>query len=468
MFALRKGAQLGQYEIVRVVGSGGMGVVYEAHHEALGRRVALKVMHTPTTDAPNELATARFLREGRAAAQVRHDNVVDVFDFGVHEGTPFLVMELVEGESLSERLEREGTLPVSTALELLLPIFSAVSALHAAGIIHRDLKPANILLGRGRAGEISPKVADFGVSRIDDAPGLTESGVVVGSYPYMPPEQVRALKEATERADQYSLGAILYECLTGKRPYEGTSAYELAHAILHAPLVSASSRSSRDAKVPVQIPVALDAVLNRALAREPESRFPSVDDFGAALLPFAGRAAAARWTSEFAPPSGHSPLAQTIPPVSSSQVHRPRRPRRPWGATVGVAVVLSLAIWLAFLRGPAAPSRDEGLATARPQNGPSKTQEATFAEPSSMAPPSAFSSSTAEGVFAPAQPVSIPELPPAAGAAPRPAPTTDAPPRAIAVPTVKVKSVRAPVPGNSRAHRDDPAFVDGVPLLDPR
>src|SRR5580704_5720364 len=264
MLALRSGARLGNYELVRVIGSGGMGVVYEAHHEALGRRVAIKVLHSLAPEEPKAaVAGARFLREGRAAAQVRHAHVVDVFDFGVHEGTPFLVMELVEGESLAERIDREGALPLTAALELILPILSAVSALHTDGIVHRDLKPANILIGREPSGGESAKVADFGVSRIDgDSPGLTESGVVVGSYPYMPPEQARACKTATEAADQYALGAILYECVTGKRPFEGDSPYDLTHAILHAPLIAPSERNA-------ELPAALDAVLLRAMNRDP-------------------------------------------------------------------------------------------------------------------------------------------------------------------------------------------------------
>ena len=153
MLALRSGARLGNYELIRVIGSGGMGVVYEAQHEALGRRVAIKILHALAPETPKaEVGRARFLREGRVAAQVRHDHVVDVFDFGVHEGTPFLVMELVQGESLAERIDREGTLPVATALELLLPICSAVedSDLRARCLLLLGMACARITRPEGR------------------------------------------------------------------------------------------------------------------------------------------------------------------------------------------------------------------------------------------------------------------------------------------------------------------------------
>ncbi len=326
MLALRSGAQLGNYELVRAIGSGGMGVVYEARHEALGRRVAIKVLHALAPETPQaSVVRERFAREGRAAALVRHAHIVDVFDFGVHDGTPFLVMELVDGESLAERLAREGTLPLVVAVGLILPVLSAVAELHGAGIIHRDLKPGNVLLGRGRNGEACPKVADFGVSRADDdSPGLTASGVVVGTYAYMPPEQARASKTATEHADQYAIGAILYECVTGRAPFQGESPYDLTHAILHERLAPPSERNA-------YLPSALDAVILRALSREPEARFGCVEDFAAALLPFAEPDVAARWADEFVP-SAEEPrptaARQAFPrggPFRRSRRHPPTR-----------------------------------------------------------------------------------------------------------------------------------------------
>ncbi len=421
-----------------------MGVVYEAHHEALGRRVAIKVLHALAAEAPKAgIARARFLREGRAAAQVRHDHVVDVFDFGVDEGTPFLVMELVEGESLAERIEREGTLPLATALELMLPILSAVGALHAAGIIHRDLKPANILLGRGRAGDVSPKVVDFGVSRADDdLPGLTESGVVVGSYPYMPPEQARACKEATEQADQYAIGAILYECATGKRPFDGNSPYDLTHAILHAPLIPPSERNA-------ELPKALDAVLARALSRDPESRFKCVDDLGAALLAFADPELAARWASEFLPATEEKTGA-TMAPAAAVRIEPPARARRPWRPAIVASVVAcaGLAVGAFALRGR--PPTHSAV-TARVPVSVATIALAPAAEPLRVA--SVAEEEPETKTLAPRSPMTAPIAVTTSAPAAAPSSRTTKPPRARPL-------------ANHR--RDEAPLDNGAPLLDPQ
>src|SRR5579859_4689602 len=230
--SLRPGTAVGRYEVVRPLGSGAAGMVYEAVDPSLGRRVALKVLHPRVGDATQAgLAAARFQREGRAAAQVRHAHVVNVFDFGVQDGSPFLVMELVEGETLSERLRRDGKIPLPRLMEALLPILSAAAELHAAGIVHRDIKPANILLARG--GTWDPKLADFGVSRWEDgSPSITHSGTILGTPEYMAPELIRTKQGATELSDQYALGVVLYECATGEKPFAGDTTYELLHAVV--------------------------------------------------------------------------------------------------------------------------------------------------------------------------------------------------------------------------------------------
>ena len=241
-----------------------MGTVFEARHRTLGRRVAIKLLHVPVAgEVESEIAAERFLREGRVAARVQHPHVVDVYDYGVDDGVPYLVMELVEGETLARRLEREAPLPLSTTVGLLLPVLSAVAELHAAGIIHRDLKPANILLACDRTGNPCPKVADFGVSRLDDgSPGLTESGVVVGTFAYMAPEQGRASRAATEKSDQYALGVILYECATGSTPFQADAPYELLQAIVDR-TARASERQERGAPAGLR--------RGRAARHEPQS-----------------------------------------------------------------------------------------------------------------------------------------------------------------------------------------------------
>jgi eukaryotic-like serine/threonine-protein kinase len=443
MLALRSGARLGNYELVRMIGSGGMGAVYEARHENLGRNVAIKIIHALAPEAPKgAVLKARFLREGRAAAQVRHAHIVDVFDFGVQDDTPFLVMELIEGESLAERIARERVLALAAALEIILPVLSAVGELHAAGIIHRDLKPANILLGRGRAGEVCPKVADFGVSRMDDdPPGLTESGAVVGTYPYMPPEQARACKTATEQADQYALGAILYECLTGKPPFEGESPYDLTHAILHAPLVPPTERNSG-------LPKALDAVVLRALNRDPDSRFGCVGELAAALLSFAEPAVKSRWAGEFLVSTGDKNPA-TIAPVSGS-VGRAAPTRRPWGAAS--AIRLSAIAFAGVLVGTV-------VLRARPQ----VHQEVASGAPAlTPAAPLVVSETSAPFPTTAAAPLAPPVITPPSSASVSP-PAASAP----SAPSARTKPLPSAHLRKEHAGGDGAALDNGAPLLDP-
>jgi serine/threonine protein kinase len=446
MLAPSAGALLGSYELIRAIGSGGMGVVYEARHVTLGRRVAIKVLHTRAVDAATaSVLSARFLREGRAAAQVRHPHVVDVFDFGVQEGTAFLVMELVQGETLAQRVEREGKLPLASAVELVLPVLSAVAELHSAGICHRDLKPANILLARARTGEICPKVADFGVSRIDDgSPGITDSGAALGTCAYMSPEQALASKDATERTDQYALGVILYECVTGALPFDGSTPYQLTHAMLHAPLVPPSAHG---------LPAELDAVILRAMNRDADGRFSCVEELGEALLAFAAPAVAARWAAEFRAPKP-SERAPTAPPVISSSwtSSSPRSPslvkaRR--ATAIGVAaLVLAATITGAIALVRSGAHLAEPSQSARPLVAvappPLVVDEAPHAAPS--ASPAAAS-------------------PPAVAVAPI-APVATAEPRAAVVPARPRRAAAAPRPPAKEPPRAPGELDNGAPILD--
>ena len=174
------GATIERYELLRPLGSGGSGTVFEARDGSIGRHVALKVLHPREGAANARRAEARFLREGRIAAQIRHPHVVDVFDVGIDDGVPFLVMELVEGETLADLIARERRLTVAQAVEIVLPIVSATAELHASGVIHRDIKPANVLLPSGRG--LCPKLADFGASWCDDdSPPITRPGSPSGT-----------------------------------------------------------------------------------------------------------------------------------------------------------------------------------------------------------------------------------------------------------------------------------------------
>ncbi len=210
--------RFGPYEIVRVLGRGGMGEVLEGRHAELGSRVAIKVIRSAT--AADGETVRRLLREGRATASIRHPNVVTVLDVGLDGERPYLVMELLDGEDLAHRLEREAPLSVEQTVRLILPIASAIAAAHDAGIVHRDLKPSNVVLARRWAG-IEPVVVDFGISKAlgvtHDA--TTSSRLVAGTPQYMAPEQLRAPNELTPAVDQYALGALMYHCLTGGTPF---------------------------------------------------------------------------------------------------------------------------------------------------------------------------------------------------------------------------------------------------------
>src|SRR5688500_6866466 len=187
---LQPGTKFGRYSIVRRLGTGGMGAVYEGLHPTLKKRVAIKVLHRRYADS--ELAVARFMREGEAASRIQHPNVVDVFDVGLETGMPYLVMEYLEGESLGALIDRIGRLEPQQTADVMLPVCAAVAAAHEAGVIHRDLKPENIFLAKARLGAAEPKVLDFGISKVTGEIGqlaLTGTAAFLGSPYYVSPEQ---------------------------------------------------------------------------------------------------------------------------------------------------------------------------------------------------------------------------------------------------------------------------------------
>jgi eukaryotic-like serine/threonine-protein kinase len=315
-------ARLGKYEIVRVIGSGGGGVVYEAIHPELKKRVAVKTLHPKL--ARNPEALRRFLREGEAASRIRHPHVVDIADVGVHEGQPFLVMELLEGRDLRAHLDDRGALPLPEALDLMLPVIAAVAAGHDAGVVHRDLKPHNVFICVGRGGDPHPKVLDFGVSKLlDPTPSAVSwSGAEnrMGTLCYMSPEQVRGSRHLDARVDQYALGLILYECLTGARVHAGEDQVAIIAKISEG-VVQPPSLLRPD------LPPELEAALLQALAASPDDRFPSVHHFGRALLPFAAPHARTLWQQPMqAPPAPRPRLSPTVL-LDTPALHLGRRPR---------------------------------------------------------------------------------------------------------------------------------------------
>jgi len=270
---LSSGTRLGPYEIVSPLGAGGMGEVYRARDSRLDREVAIKVLSSSFSGDPDRLR--RFEQEARAASALNHPNILAVYDVGMHEGSPYLVTELLEGITLRDRLS-SGTLPPRKAVDYAVQIAQGLAAAHDKGIVHRDLKPDNIFVCRdGRA-----KILDFGLAKlIAPEPGdatvtglenQTEAGVVMGTAGYMSPEQVRGEK-ADQRADIFSFGAVLYEMLSGQRAFGGRSSADRASAILKEdpPDLLTSGRN---------IPVALERIVRHCLEKDPGGRFQSARD----------------------------------------------------------------------------------------------------------------------------------------------------------------------------------------------
>jgi serine/threonine-protein kinase len=246
-----------RYEIERVLGRGGMATVYLARDCELDRPVALKVLTEHL--AGDDSYRARFLREARAAARLVHPNVVQVFDVSEDERGLFIVMEYVDGVTLAEELARRGSLPPDEAVDIAVQICAGLEQAHAAGLVHRDVKPRNILLRDGVA-----KLADFGIARTLDGTGFTEQGVVLGTAAYLAPEQARG-EPVTAAADLYSLGVVLYELLTGRRPFEA----ETLPALL---LQREQGVVVRLRDIAPQVPQALEDAVSCCLAQSPERR----------------------------------------------------------------------------------------------------------------------------------------------------------------------------------------------------
>jgi serine/threonine-protein kinase len=271
-----------------MLGSGGMGVVYEVEHEITKHRRALKVLHAYAAEQPG--VVERFLREASAAGRVGNAHVAETFDAGtLDSGEPYLLMELLDGETLDQLLQRVGPLDPGHLCDLIHQACEGVQAAHDAGIIHRDLKPENLMIvTRDRAPFV--KILDFGISKFDTertgSMKLTTEGLVMGTPYYMSPEQVRGSSTIDARTDIYALGVILYECATGVRPFEAQTVQHLA-VLIHEgkPMPLASRRSS--------MPPAFYDIVNRAMAADREKRFESAKSLARALAPLRTRISSA-------------------------------------------------------------------------------------------------------------------------------------------------------------------------------
>ncbi len=366
------GAVIGSYQIIRKLGSGGMGAVYLGQHALLGRRAAIKVL-LPSLSARQDVIK-RFFNEARAVTTINDPGIVQVFDFGHHtDGSAFIVMEFLEGEPLDRRLAKRGKLPVSEVMRLGQQIANSLAAAHAKRIIHRDLKPENIFLVRDSgfpSGERT-KVLDFGIAKLSgDQQGKNEThtGVLMGTPKYMSPEQCRGTSKIDHRSDIYSLGCVMFHLITGRPPFDGEGVSDIISAQLRDPAPAPSS-------LVAEVPAAVDSLVLRCLLKAPADRFHSMTGLTAALneavlcisasggLPLTPRASAMPASASPAyqlPPQAISPPEVTVPPtvpptapttLGASTGHLVRLVLRPprvgrWIAAslVAASVILGIAI----------------------------------------------------------------------------------------------------------------------------
>jgi len=270
-----------RYQILRLINEGGMAKIYLAKHTVLGREVAIKVLKGGCADDTD--VVQRFINEGRAAGTLGHPNIVECTDIGkTPDGKPYLVLELLVGHSLADEIIRSGPFTIGRAAKIASRIADALATAHVSGIVHRDLKSDNVFLARKRGVLDWVKVLDFGVSKFDSEPVGTQKGSMLGTPDFMAPEQVVDAGAVDQRADVYALGVILYEMLTGRRPFHGIAFPMVLYAIAHEPPPSLESFRK-------DIPPEIVALVEKAMSKRPEERQSSMFELVAGLEPFADR-----------------------------------------------------------------------------------------------------------------------------------------------------------------------------------
>jgi len=367
-----------RYHVVKKLGEGGMGQVYLAEHVKMGRRSAIKVMNPSMVHDPD--AVARFNREASNASRITHPNVCAIYDFGeTPDGLIYLAMEFIEGEPLTDLLERDSALPLPRAANIFLQTAEALQAAHDLGIVHRDLKPDNIMLTRRKGGGDTVKVVDFGIAKAvggDDAgQKVTKTGLVIGTPEFMSPEQLSGDK-LDGRSDLYSLALVLYRMLAGKLPFEATTVQEtMIKRLTDEPTKLA------DARPDLSFPPGLQPVLDTALARTPAERYQSVAKFAADVAAVAGRPVARSVPETEAKTQLLDPSAATPTTRISAQVRAPIASRKKTFVPVALGLIVVLAggsAWIVLSGGSkasgmppdSAVSPDTANPRSTPQNGP--------------------------------------------------------------------------------------------------
>ena len=321
---VREGQVLdGKFRVERLVGEGAMGLVVEATHLGLDERVALKFLRREARSQPD--IVARFAREARAAVKIKSDYVARVFDVGgTEDGTPFIVMEFLEGSDLATILEVRRRLEIPEALEYIIQACEGLTEAHAKGIVHRDIKPENLFLAQGAGAMKQIKLLDFGISKAtvgsleaEMAAGHTTQ--IMGSPHYMSPDQIRSTKDVDGRADIWSLGVVLFELVSGHTPFTATDVTQLISQILHEPHQRLTALRS-------DAPLELEAIIDKCLAKEPAERYQSPADLAIALLPYAPKRARAivERAADIARSAGGSSVVADLDSVPPPPVSSPR------------------------------------------------------------------------------------------------------------------------------------------------
>jgi eukaryotic-like serine/threonine-protein kinase len=432
-----------------LLGEGGMGTVYLAEHAVMGWPAAIKVLRRSLAD--DKVLVKRFINEARVIRTVRHPNIVEILDIGTlpdPDDRPYLLMELLEGETLGQRLDRCGRLAVPAAIDIICQTALGLAVAHGKGITHRDLKPDNLFLVRDpdAPGRDKVKVLDFGIAKLRDREGRTASahtrnGVLLGTPAYMSPEQCRGLSEAVDhRADIYALSVILYQMLAGKVPFTaaGSGDVLIMHVNAEAPRIGAENPA---------VPGFVEAAILRGMAKLREQRFQSMTELADALRAQPHETPLAPIPAASEPPSTHAnPPGTAIPtPISWSG---PRgsttwSTRRPTWRTAAVGLSAAIAVLLIFVAGSVRLRRDRAVEPATPAGTPVDVTRA----------PTAASPSGPAATPVPAAPTRLPQRSPAP---PEPAraellPTGDSDPTPARKPVRRARSLAAPAVSPDRA-----------------